>query len=226
MTARVDHLVVAAATLEEGAAWCEATLGVVPGPGGEHPLMGTHNRLLRIATVDYPRAYFEIIAVQPGRTPQRAHRWFDLDQEAVRDAVKRQGPRLLHFVASVPDVRAAVARWKALGIARGEVIEASRMTARGLLQWLMTVRPDGQRLFAGVLPTLIEWGASHHPAAAMPESGVTLQSLVATHPEAARLRGACEAIALQGVGLKDGPASLCAVLETPRGRVRLDSGGL
>ena len=76
MTARVDHLVVAAASLEEGVAWCEATLGVVPGPGGEHPLMGTHNRLLRIATVDYPRAYFEIIAIQPGRAPQRARRWF------------------------------------------------------------------------------------------------------------------------------------------------------
>ena len=32
MTARIDHLVVGAASLEEGAAWAEATLGVVPGP--------------------------------------------------------------------------------------------------------------------------------------------------------------------------------------------------
>jgi hypothetical protein len=107
MVARVDHLVVAAASLEQGAAWCEATLGVPPGPGGVHPLMGTHNRLLRVATVDYPRAYFEIIAVQPQRAPQRARRWFDLDDESVRDALARSGPRLLHFVASVPDVRAA-----------------------------------------------------------------------------------------------------------------------
>jgi len=43
-----DHLVVAARTLDEGAAWCEATLGVVPAPGGKHPLMATHNRLLAI----------------------------------------------------------------------------------------------------------------------------------------------------------------------------------
>ncbi|MCC2632927.1 MAG: hypothetical protein K0S48_813, partial [Ramlibacter sp.] len=28
MEARIDHLVVAAANLDEGAAWCEATLGV------------------------------------------------------------------------------------------------------------------------------------------------------------------------------------------------------
>ena len=34
----VDHLVIAAATLDEGVAWCEATLGVTPGPGGRHAI--------------------------------------------------------------------------------------------------------------------------------------------------------------------------------------------
>ncbi|RYF18828.1 MAG: VOC family protein [Comamonadaceae bacterium] len=225
MQARVDHLVIAADSLDEGAAWCEATLGVVPAPGGEHPLMGTHNRLLRIATVDYPRAYLEIIAVQPGRTPQRARRWFDLDEEGVRDTVRREGPRLLHFVAAVPDVRTAVAAWQRLGIDRGEVVQASRATARGLLQWQITVRPDGQRLFRGTLPTLIEWGQVH-PAPALPESGVTLQGMGASHAEAGPLRAACEAIGLQGFAVKEGPTRLCAVLDTPRGRVRLHSGGL
>ena len=94
MAARVDHLVIAAASLDEGVAWCEATLGVTPGPGGEHPLMGTHNRLLRIATVDYPRAYLEIIAIQPGRAAQRPRRWFDLDDEQVQGELARGGPRL------------------------------------------------------------------------------------------------------------------------------------
>lgn len=225
MAARVDHLVVAAASVEEGAAWCEATLGVVPGAGGEHPLMGTHNRLLRIATVDYPRAYLEILAIQPGRQPQRERRWFDLDDESVRDALRRKGPRLLHFVANVPDVRAAVAAWQALGLDRGEPVETSRMTSRGLLQWQITLRADGRRLFDGVLPTLIEWGKAH-PASALPESGITLHSLVATHPQAATLRAAFDAVALERVTLKEGASNLCAILETPRGRVRLESGGL
>jgi len=87
------------------------------------------------------------------------------------------------------------------------------------------VRADGQRLFGGVLPTLIEWGAAH-PAAGMPESGVTLQALVASHPEAPRLRAAADAIALQGVAIKEGPPNLCAVLEGPRGRIKLESRGL
>jgi hypothetical protein len=225
VVARIDHLIVGAASLEQGVAWCEATLGVVPGPGGEHPLMGTHNRLLRIATVDYPRTYFEIIAVQPGRVPQRARRWFDLDDETVRDTLAHGGPRLLHFVASVPHVRQALAALQPLGIDGGEPVAASRMTPRGLLEWQITVREDGRRLFDGVLPTLIEWGATH-PASGMPESGVTLQSLTCSHPEAQALRTALDAIGLQGVATKEGPANLCAVLDTPRGRVKLASAGL
>ena len=225
MTARIDHLVIAAASLEEGAAWCEATLGVAPGPGGEHPLMGTHNRLLRIATVDHPRVYLEIVAVQPGRAAQRPQRWFDLDDETVRDTLAASGPRLLQFAASVPDLREALAALRACGLDGGEAIAASRMTPRGLLEWQIGIRPDGKRLLAGTVPTLIEWGANH-PATAMQESGVTLQSLSASHPDAAALRRAYEAIALHGVSVKQGEADLCAVFDTPRGRVKLRSAGL
>lgn len=225
MEARIDHLVVAAPNLEEGAAWCEATLGVRPGPGGEHPLMGTHNLLLRVATVNYPRAYLEILAIQPGRTPQRARRWFDLDDDSVRDALRREGPRLLHFVASVPDVARSVAALKDAGHDRGGPLRASRMTPRGMLEWQITLREDGQRLLHGTLPTLIQWGDTH-PASALPESGITLQALCAYAPEPATLEHAYRAIGLQGVTVKTGATNLCAVLDTPRGRVRLQSKGL
>ena len=53
----IDHLVVAAASLVQGVDWCEATLGVTPGPGGTHVQFGTHNRLLKIATPAFPLAY-------------------------------------------------------------------------------------------------------------------------------------------------------------------------
>ncbi|MGE4242293.1 VOC family protein [Ramlibacter sp.] len=226
MPARIDHLVVVAASLGEGAAWCEATLGVTPGPGGEHPLMGTHNRLLRIATVDHPRAYLEIIAIDPAAAPQGGRRrWFDMDDEAMRSTIRREGPRLVHFVASVADVAAATKELKALDIERGEVVPASRMTARGLLEWKITVRGDGHRTFDGCLPTLIEWGA-RHPAPALPECGVTLHSLAVTHPQAPKLAAAYEAIGLHAATVAPGAANLCATLFTPRGRVQLESRGL
>ncbi len=226
MPAQIDHLVVVASTLEQGVAWCEASLGVTPGPGGQHPLMGTHNRLLRIATVDFPRAYLEIIAINPQATvPDRARRWFDLDDQLLRAQIETHGPRLAHFVVSVPQLDAAVAAVAALDIDRGEALEASRMTERGLLQWRITVRRDGQRLFDGALPTLIEWGDTH-PAGAMPPSGITLQSLTVTHPQAALLRTAYDAIGLSGVAPRPGPANLAATLNTPGGSIVLESNGL
>jgi hypothetical protein len=111
--------------------------------------MGTHNRLLRIATVDYPRAYFEIIAIQPGASRSAARAGSTSTTKRARHAARTAGPRLLHFVASVPDVRAAVAALKRAGHGPRRAAAASRMTPRGLLEWQITVRADGQRLFDG-----------------------------------------------------------------------------
>jgi hypothetical protein len=224
---RIDHLVVLADNLEQGAAWCQAELGVTPAPGGVHPLMGTHNHLLRVATVDIPRAYLEIIAIDPSaqRAAPARTRWFDMDDERLRAAVRTQGPRLVHWVAQVPDARAAVQSLARQGLERGEVVAASRMSPRGLLQWEITIRPDGQRLFDGCLPTLIQWGQTH-PVAGLPESGVTLHGVSLSHPRAAELRAALSAVGLGHIAVQEGPANLCAALITPRGRIKLESKGL
>lgn len=221
---RVDHLVLMAATLDEGVQWCEATLGITPGPGGQHALMGTHNRLFSIASRRYPQAYFEIIAIDPqapAPAPARP-RWFDMDDLTLREAVARSGPQLTHFVVRVPDAQAALTALGALGLDRGEVLQASRPTANGLLQWQITVRRDGQRLLDGTLPTLIEWGHTH-PAQAMAESGITLQDLAVTHPQAPTLSAAYHAIGLNGVRISSGPARLLARLLTPLGSVDIHS---
>ena len=47
MKTQIDHLVVAAHTLEQGVQWCEATLGITPEAGGEHSQFGTHNKLFK-----------------------------------------------------------------------------------------------------------------------------------------------------------------------------------
>lgn len=228
MTSHVDHLVIAASTLEEGVAWCERTLGITPGPGGEHPLMGTHNRLFSIATAEYPTAYFEIIAIHSGAACARKtgeKRWFDLENEALQISLEQSGPQLIHFVARVPQAASAIRALTAVGIDRGELLAASRMTPHGLLSWKITVRADGQRLMHGTLPTLIEWG-NVHPTHHMAASGVTLQSLTASLPDADQLRAAYAAINLQSVGVVAGPAHLIAIFNTPHGFVTLESRGV
>ncbi len=221
---RLDHLVVLADTLEDGAAWCAATLGVPAGPGGEHPLFGTHNRLLPIGSDAFPLAYLEIIAINPQANARHGRRrWFDMDDTALRAQVRSHGPRLIHWVARVPDLQESVARLAMLEIDRGELLHASRATPGGLLEWQISVRPDGQRLFDGCLPTLIEWGEVH-PATAMPPSGLALQSLTLRHPRADALREALAAVGLGEVQVTPAPeACLTATLHTPRGVVELRS---
>lgn len=220
---RIDHLVVAADTLAQGVQWCEATLGVTPGPGGDHPLMGTHNRLLRIGTHSYPRAYLEIIAVDPEAAPPGRKRWFDLDNETLQQAVRKQ-PKLVHFVASTPDAALAVKALEQMGIQRGPLLRAERATPNGLLSWRISVRADGQRLFYGGLPTLIEW-SSTHPADTMPGAGLALHSMEVRHPRPADLRAAHTAIGLQGVVVEQGPPNLVATLTCAKGVVMLESAG-
>jgi hypothetical protein len=228
VTAQVDHLVIAASTLDEGVAWCERTLGITPGPRGEHPLMGTHNRLFSIATAQYPTAYFEIIAINTGASCARIQgdrRWFDLENEALQLNLKQYGPQLIHFVASTPQAIPAIQALASLGVDRGELLTASRMTADGLLSWKITVRADGQRLMHGTLPTLIEWG-DVHPTHYMPASGVTLQSLTVNLPAVDQLGAAFAAIGLQGVSIAQRAPNLVATLQTPLGIVTLESKGI
>jgi len=221
----VDHLVVLAPSLAEGVAWCEATLGVVPGPGGEHPLMGTHNRLIPVNTAAFPRTYLEIIAINREAAPQRAagaKRWFDLDDETLQARLRTQGPQLAHWVAQVPDLPQALATLSAQGIDRGQVVAASRPTPQGLLRWQISVRDDGQRLLGGCLPTLIQWGDTH-PTQGMADQGVALESLALAHPQAGALRQALDAVGLGAIPVHTGPARLQARLRTPRGPVDLIS---
>jgi hypothetical protein len=223
ITCRIDHLVVVAHILDQGVQWCEAALGVTPGAGGEHPLMGTHNRLLRIATAQYPCAYLEIIAIDPAAQAPGRRRWFDLDDPALQHAVQQQ-PRLVHFVASTADAAAGVKALRRLGIERGPLVHAGRPTPEGTLRWQISVRRDGQRLFYGGLPTLIQWDGMH-PTDAMPDSGLALQSLHVSHPRLPDLQAAHGAIGLQGVSAEQGPPNLTATLMTPQGLVVLASAG-
>ena len=215
MSAALDHLVVAAATLAEGVQWCEAVLGVTPGPGGQHPLMGTHNRLFDISSEAFPQAFFEILAIDPAAPPPCRARWFGLDTVDLRG-----GPRLLHWVARSSAIEAQGRALRAAGLDIGPAIAASRDTPQGRLAWRLSVRDDGRLLAGGALPTLIEWGRTPHPTASMRAPGVTLQALT--------LRGltpaAIQALDASGVAHADdaGPA-LSATLDTPRGRVTLAS---
>ena len=131
MGVELDHLVVLAGTLEQGVRWCEDTLGVMPGPGGRHPLMGTHNRLLKSASAPaWPQAHLEIMAIDPEAPPPGRARWSGLDGPALQQAIARR-PRRVHWVAGTRMLD--MQRWGlvAAGFNVGQTLSISRDTPRG-----------------------------------------------------------------------------------------------
>ena len=231
----IDHLVVAARSLEEGTAWCEATLGITPQAGGEHEQYGTHNRLFNIATPRYPTAYFEIIAINPVASAQKRpenKRWFDLDDDGLQASIAQQ-PSLIHFVVNTTDIQVATNTWKAQGLDIGPVVHAQRQTEKGPLHWQITVRNDGQRLFDGPLQTLIQWGEPDatepmriHPSTSLPRSGVGLLNVMVSHTATDILTSAYKAVHLNDIEMISGEANISVHLQTPKGLVVLQSRGL
>lgn len=221
---QLDHLVVLASSLEQGVAWCEAALGITPDAGGRHAFMGTHNRLLRTSSDAFPNSYLEIIAIDPdGQPPTNSQRWFDMDDAALQAKIQKDGPRLIHWVARVPQIDAATQALRKLGLTVGTPQAASRMTPRGLLEWQIGLRSDGVRPLDGCLPTLIHWSGPH-PEANLQDNGVQLLQMELQHPQAAVLSAALVELGLPQlpVTAADAPA-LVTHFATPRGPVTLHS---
>ncbi len=207
MSLAIDHLVVAARSLEEGASWVESRLGATPGGGGRHALMGTHNRLLSLGGT----IYLEVIAVDPHASAPARARWFALDEPSTRARLER-GPALIHWVAGVDDIEAAVAL---VPMALGEVFAASR----GDYRWSITVPSDGSLPAGGVFPTLIQWDGAR-PAASLPESGCRLESLDLGHPRAEAIIESLRALGLgerEPVEVAEARPAIVARIRTPGG---------
>jgi hypothetical protein len=202
----VDHLTVTAPTLAAGAAFVNQVLGVAPQPGGEHPRMGTHNLLVRLGE----SLFLEVIAPNPNAAAPYRPRWFGLDCMRA-DAL----PSLSTWVVRTGDIHASVT---ACSEALGEIEPMSR----GAINWLITIPADGSVPVDGVAPALIEWHTPVHPAAGLPDKGLSFVGLEIAHPEPQRLSRLLLSLDLQGPVTVRSPAGgalphLVAHIRTPRG---------
>jgi hypothetical protein len=203
----LDHITVAANDLAEGVAYVEKALGIAPPAGGAHPLMGTHNHLLRLSDT----TFLEVIAPNLQAPAPTRPRWFAMD-DARTHAALASSPRLMTWVVSTSDIKSALAR----------IPQAARpaiTVTRGHLEWLISVPPDGSMPFDGAFPTVIEWPAGPHPASRMADLGCSLMEFEIRHPDADTIRSSL-------AGFLDDPRirfshdpapSFRAVIRTPRG---------
>jgi hypothetical protein len=203
----VDHLVWGGRDLEQEIDRLQALTGVRAIPGGRHIDQGTRNALIRLG----PAMYLELIAPDPSQPPPAGPRWFGLDDLTT--------PRLITWAARAEDLehRARVAR--RAGLELGEVRRGQRQQSDGqVLSWRLTY-PD-MRQGDGLVPFLIDWGRSPHPAAGAP-GGAELVELRAEHPDPAMIDRLLRQLGI-GLRVSRGPVrALIATLETPHGRVEL-----
>ena len=207
MAPSIDHLAIAAASLEDQR--LDALLGVPLSPGGRHARMGTHNRLLRLG----PTSYLELIAIDPQGTVPGRPRWFELDDPAMQARLSA-GPRFVHWVAragstELPPLPIDLGPWEPF--------------QRGDLSWQLTVRPDGTLPADGVVPSLIFWPGAAHPATRLPDLGVTLDALELEHPRAADVQRQLDLLGLDVRCTHASLPRLVAHLRTPAGARTLRS---
>jgi hypothetical protein len=168
---RFDHLAISCTSLDDGVAQVEAALGVTLSPGGQHPHMSTHNRLLNLGDL-----YLEVIAPDPSVPAPAWPRWFDLDRFT-------GPPRLTNWVVACDDLGAELALSPP-----GTGVPVTLQ--RGDFRWDMAVPDDGCLPFDGGFPALIHWHGTAHPARHLPDAGVRLTRFEITHPQADTLQTA------------------------------------
>lgn len=202
----LDHIVLVAATLDEGAAYIKEKLGVDVPEGGEHLAMGTHNRVMGLGN----DVYLEIIAIAPHLDAPDRPRWFGMDD--IPDE-----PVLRTWVARTNDIYSLAAESTAQ---MGMIVPMSR----GELEWEIAIRDDGSMPLDGLFPTLIEWPEGEHPSQNMADLGCTLKRLRVHTPTPAETRTHLHSVGadrLVQVIPSDEDAYLSAQIMTPKGLVTL-----
>lgn len=176
----VDHLVYAVPELESGVREIERLLGMRAAIGGRHPQYGTHNALLSLG----PATYLEIVAVDPASPRPPRGRPFGVEATGL--------PRLVTWAARCEAIDERTAAAAAAGPIVGRVEAGSRARPDGtIVNWRLT-DPYVMAL-DGVVPFLLAWGDTPHPATSAPTVG-TLVGLRIEHPEPGAVRAALSAL--------------------------------
>lgn len=205
--AGADHLIYGAPDLERGVEEVERRLGVGPAAGGRHPQYGTRNALLALG----PETYLEVMAPDPELPPPDRGRLFGLDD--------LQRPRLVTWALRRETIEEAAADARDGEVELGPVQAGSREQPDGTsLTWRLTdpyATPAG-----GVVPFLIAWGETPHPARGAPDGG-ELVGLRAEHPEPGAAREALAALGVEMQVERGGRPGLIATIRAGNGRVEL-----
>ena len=142
---KLDHIVFAASTLEEGTSFIENKLQVKLSDIGYHKDMGTHNRVIRISE----NVYLEVVAIDPKRKNLKNRKWFNLDNSNLQSKLKKS-PQIIGYVIENND--------RNINKYYDPFFEASR----DRYKWKFAMPTfnnilDSEIIETGIIPSLISW---------------------------------------------------------------------
>ena len=211
MNSRIDHIVIGTNNIISGSNILEKKLNVKFSPGGEHKIMGTHNKLLKLQS----NIYLEVIANNPNADKLTRPRWFSLDENNIIEKIN-DTPRVLCWVLEVENIEDAV---KNCGYNPGEILHLSRDS----MNWKVTVPPDGKLIDNGILPILIEWNKDQHPSKKLSNSSVSLNKISLYHQDPKKIKKIISnLIQSDFIQVLEGLPKIELILTTQNGKIIID----
>ena len=188
----VDHLVYATPDVEGSVRHIAGLTGVWPVEGGRHVGGGTRNFLLGLGGL----RYLEIVGPDRDQPGPARPLFLGIDDLATA--------RLVTWATRADDIDAQAARARLRGYDPGPVEPMSRKTPTGeTVSWRLTRRHDT------VVPFLIDWGTTPHPARDLPVAMLT--SFTGSHPDPAKTSAALAALGVE-FPVSQGEPGLVAVI--------------
>jgi len=162
---KLDHVVIAANTLEEGTSYIENKLHIKLSEVGYHSDMGTHNRVVKISK----SVYLEVISVDPNCVDLKSKRWFNLDNLKLQSKL-RNSPRVIGYVIENGDTKIL------------KYYEPFFSVSRGEYKWKFAMPRINSSILAdqfylsGIIPSLINW-ESEKPIIKMQDNHLNLKKI-------------------------------------------------
>ena len=162
---KLDHIVFAASTLEEGTSFIENKLQIKLGDIGYHIDMGTHNRVVKISE----SVYLEVISIDPNSVTTKYQRWFNLDCPKLQSQLKKS-PQVIGYVIESDNKNIL------------KYYEPFFKASRGEYEWKFSMPSTksnnlvDQSYQKGIMPSLINW-VSGKPINNMKNNHLDLQKL-------------------------------------------------
>ncbi|MDC6451527.1 VOC family protein [Alphaproteobacteria bacterium] len=162
---KLDHIVFAASSLEEGTNFIENKLNSKLSNIGYHDFMGTYNRVIKVDK----SIYLEVIAINPCSEAPKKDRWFNLDNPKLQQKLKNS-PQIIGYVIETDDK---------------EILKhfcAPITASRGDYKWNFAIPNleseflDPNLIESGIIPNLINW-KSNKPILQMNDSDFKLNKI-------------------------------------------------